>query len=257
MRPRVFISIVAGTAASASIAQTPVQVVRGQMCQALVPAAGYAFTGENPAGAAFGADLVRHDRAVAASYMIVGADAAMRSSTYYGRYYATPHQAALAMLSSFGKVALQCAAPVTIGPNLQLMQCRTPQYVGVAIYQTFSMPANGYVVVIRSAGTLPALWAREGEIAASIARSIRCNVPLRPSTADWTSSSSGSGKSRRPREGDSEYSRWLGREHYHNPRTGENFWVSPSSDWRDTGPQGPGYYIRRGNDTIRLEPGRG
>ena len=58
-----------------------------------------------------------------------------------------------------------------------------------------------------------------------------------------------------PEEGDSEYSPWLGMEHYHDATTGENYWVSPSRDWNETGPQGPGYYTRIGNDTKKLEPG--
>jgi hypothetical protein len=54
---------------------------------------------------------------------------------------------------------------------------------------------------------------------------------------------------------DSEYSPWLGMEHYHDAKTGQNYWVSPTRDWDETGPQGPGYYTKIGNDTRKLEPG--
>jgi len=82
-------------------------------------------------------------------------------------------------------------------------------------------------------------------------------VPLRPSTADFTTGLSSSG-SRRPAadEGDSEYSPWLGMEHYHDPRTGENYWVSPATDYRENGPQGPGYYVGVGGEQRKLQSGR-
>jgi hypothetical protein len=52
-----------------------------------------------------------------------------------------------------------------------------------------------------------------------------------------------------------EYSPWLGMEHYHDATTGENYWVSPSRDWNETGPQGPGYYTKVGNGIRKLESG--
>jgi hypothetical protein len=45
-------------------------------------------------------------------------------------------------------------------------------------------------------------------------------------------------------------------EHYHDARTGENYWVSPGSDYRQTGPQGPGYYVSVGGEQRKLEAGR-
>lgn len=241
---------------TAAQAAMPVQLVRGQYCHALAPS-GWSFTGENPAGSAFGADILHGDGAAGASYFIVGVSAEMRSSPWYGRWYATPQQAVLATLSQMGTTPLQCGAPRTPQPGLQLMQCRTPQHVGLALYQVFPMAGNGFLLVIRTAATVPGQWARDGEVASAVARSIRCNVPLRPSTADFTSGLSDAGKSRRNKaEGDAEYSRWLGMEHYHDERTGQNYWVSPSRDWNDTGPEGPGYYTRSGGELRKLAPGR-
>lgn len=248
-------SLVGIASAPAVFGQVPLTPIQGKYCAALAPGRNYAFVGENPAGAAFGADLIRDDRAIAASYFVAGVDPGMRTG-HYGRFYSSPQQAALSFLSSFGQVAVQCAAPQPVGQNLFLMQCRTAQYVGVALYQVFPWPNNGYALVMRTAGTGPALWAREGESAAALARSIRCNVPLRPTAVDWTSGPKPSGGRSRRGERDSEYSRWLGREHYHDPSTGENFWVSPSADWRENGPRGPGYYVNRGGETRKLEPGR-
>ena len=253
---RLFATVAVALIAQAATGQMPAQWVRGERyCAALAPP-GYRFIAENPAGTAFGADLVRGDGAVVASYLIVGVDGSMRTSQWYSRYYGTPHQAVMTMLSQMGKVPIQCGAPSSVDQNLQLMQCKTPQYVGHAIYQVFPAQNNGYVVVIRTASAVPAIWAQESQVASAIARSIRCNVPLKPTSVDWTSRGSSAGKGRRRGEADSGYSRWLGMEHYHDARTGQNYWVSPSRDWRDNGPQGPGYYAQLGNESRRLEPGR-
>jgi hypothetical protein len=68
----------------------------------------------------------------------------------------------------------------------------------------------------------------------------------------------GSGASGRSRSGEdaheSTYNAQLGMEYAHDPRTGENYWVSPSTDVRN-GPQGSGYYKSVGNSLIKLDPG--
>lgn len=236
-------------------APLPVQPLRGQYCSAQAPR-GWSVIGERAAGSSFGADLASADGGALASYWIVGVAPEMRSSPWYGRWYATPHAAALATLSQLGTVPIQCGAPTAPAPGLSMMECRSAQAVGLALYQVHPAGRGGFVLVMRTAGTAPARWARDGAIASAVARSIRCNVPLRPSTADFTSGLSGSGKARRKAEGDSGYSRWLGMEHYHDASTGENYWVSPSRDWRENGPQGAGYYVGAGGDLRKLEPGR-
>lgn len=256
MRHSISAIVIALAGFSAAAQPLQVQLQRGKHCTALAPA-GWSFTGENPAGAAFGADIFRGDGTAGASYYIAGVPAEMRASPFYSRWYATPHQAVLATLTQMGTVPVQCGAPTTPTSGLHLMQCRTPQHVGLALYQVFPMAGDGFVLVIRTAATTPGQWAREGELASAVARSIRCNVPLRPSTADFTTGLSGPKKSRKGEEGgDSEYSRWLGMEHYHDERTGQNYWVSPSRDWNQNGPQGPGYYVNIGGDLRKLEPGR-
>jgi hypothetical protein len=51
------------------------------------------------------------------------------------------------------------------------------------------------------------------------------------------------------------YNTWLEMEYYHNPQNGENYWVSPSENYSQTGPDGPGYYATYGNSLIKLDPG--
>jgi hypothetical protein len=252
------LSVAVLLAAFAAAAQAPleVQVQRGRHCTAVAPQ-GWAFTGESPAGSAFGADIFRADRAAGASYFIVGVPGEMRTSPTYARWYATPHQGVMSTLTQLGSVPVQCSPPSTPTPGLSLMQCRTPQYVGLALYQVFPVAANGYVLAIRTAATLPGRWEREGMLASAVSRSIRCNVPLKPSSFDYTTGLSESGKTRRgAKGGDSQYSRWLGMEHVHDPATGRNYWAESGRDWRDNGPRGPGFYANVNGEERLLAPGR-
>ena len=231
----------------------PVTAAQGRYCTALLPT-GWSIVAENPTGAAFGADVSRHDGAAIASYFIVGVPAFMRTDPTYGRWYRTPAAAAHAMLSKWGTQPVQCGPASVPAPELTMMQCRTATYVGIALYQVFSQPDGGYVLVMRTAGAVGSVWAADAEVVSAVARSLRCNVPFVPRSVDWTSKAQGSDRGSSKR--DSQYSRWLGMEHYHDQRTGENFWVSPSTDYRENGPQGPGYYVGRGGDLRKLEPGR-
>lgn len=240
----------------AAAAPFAVHMRSARHCQALAPAS-WSFTGENAAGSAFGADLQRADGHALASYFIVGVAGEMRTSATYGRWYATPHQAAMATLTQMGRVAVQCGAPSTPAAGLTLMQCRTPQHVGLALYQTFPMQGNGYVLVMRTAGATPSVWQREAPVVSAVSRSIRCNVPLRPSSFDYTTGLGESGKSRRLKAGDgSDYSRWSGMENVHDPSTGQNYWVEAGRDWRESGPKGPGYYADVNGELRLLSAGR-
>lgn len=92
----------------------------------------------------------------------------------------------------------------------------------------------------------------------AVARSLVCQVPSVPASADppglnakaESGANNGNGD-----ESDTLYNTWLVREYYHNPQNGENYWVSPSENYSQTGPDGPGYYSTFGNSLIKLDPG--
>src|SRR6185369_13679506 len=132
---RILVVVTLSAIASPMIGQTRIQLERGQYCTALTPP-GWSWTGENPAGSAFGADIMRSDRRALASYYVVGVAPEMRTG-YYARWYSTPDATAMGALSQLGTVAIQCDAPRMVGAGLKMMSCRTPQYVGVALYQSF------------------------------------------------------------------------------------------------------------------------
>jgi len=123
---------------------------------------------------------------------------------------------------------------------------------GVVIYRVFPVPHDplGYIVISRTAQTPKQLWEQKGALALMVALSIRCNVQLRASP-DSPRSPSDDDKE------ESTYNRELGTEYAHNPETGEIYWMNHASDWKETGPQGPGYYIRSGNEWKKLDEGLG
>jgi len=236
-----------------SLGQIQVQTIRGRYCAASAPE-GWTVAAENPTGTAFGADLTRRDGAAVASYLIFGVPPNMRSSPYYQQWYVTPERAVMAQLTQFGSKPMQCNRPSELvpGSGYMGMACQSPALRGVVAYKIFNTGDGGYVVIMRSAGSPPTAWARYGAEATTVARSLECQVPLLPSRA---SSNVPSAPKKKKEDADSEYSPWLGMENYHDPNTGQNYWVSPSRDWDETGPQGPGYYAKAGNDIRKLEPG--
>ncbi len=143
--------------------------------------------------------------------------------------------------------------------NYQLRSVEGINCKGVVLYRIF--PGDNlnftYIEAVRFALTKKDLWASKGELVAGIAASIQCttqyiphelpSLPKRPSLQPSASKS---------KKDDYGYNPQLGTEYCHNPRTGENFRVSPSTNWSETGPDGPGYYGWAGNERIKMAPGR-
>ena len=122
---------------------------------------------------------------------------------------------------------------------------------GVVIYRVWPIAGDplGYIMISRIAQTAKGLWERQGAQAIAVALSIRCTVQLRP-----PSGGGGSGGSEDDKV-ESTYNQQLGMEYAHDAATGENYWMS-SADWKDDGPEGPGYYKSSGNDLRKLVQGR-
>ena len=226
---------------------TPVAVsaFHGQYCASYGPR-GWAVTSENPQQFSFGADLLSSDGKAGAGYTIFPSGGLNSIPGYQN-----PDAGVAATLSLMGAQKVTFGAKMQLAPNVFAVSFRLPQSEGVAFYQVLPVP-GGSMVVLRTASTLTGNWATRGAEASAVARSLHCNVPYVPPAPDPPSLNA---KRSQSGEGDSEYNRWLEKEYYHNPQTGENYWVSPSSDWDQNGPQGPGYYSRNGNDVIKLQPG--
>lgn len=228
------------------------QTLQGNYCRVNAPP-GWAITGEMPTRSSFGADLRRHDGSAIASYFLVGVSAEMRHSPWYGRFYATPELGVMATLTKMGTEPVQCGAPVAMGANMRVMQCRTPQFSGDVAYQVQPFGGGGYLLAIRTAGAPHALWSRYRSEAGAVAVALRCTPPFLPSPPEPSSGSGGGGKG----GGDkSRYNPRNGIEEYCDTKTGQNHDVDPSKHWDPIGPQGPGPYVKYGNEKRLLTPGR-
>jgi len=231
---------------------TPVSLVNGNRCNALAPH-GWRVVDERKEGD--GVDFASPDVTLGASYLIVGIPA-MMLRTYGG----TAENAVKYILPRFGQMPTQFGASQNTYTGFKAIQWQNQLGRGLSLWYTFPLPRgdSGFVLVIRSGLVAP--QGNEGRLreAVAVATSIRCTVALRPPPpADWTSRANpGRKKPRSDDEAASDYNVQLGMENVHDKRTGENYWVSPSTDYRTNGPEGPGYYKQVGNETRKLAPGR-
>jgi hypothetical protein len=242
----------AGAVAALTAGFASAQTLQGQYCRVAAPP-GWAIAGEAPTRTSFGADFRRLDGAAIASYFLVGVAAEMRTSPWYGRFYATPEQAVLATLSKLGTEPVQCGPATAVSANMRVMQCRTATLTGDVAYQVQPM-GGGYLLAIRTAGAPHALWPRYRAEAGAVATALRCNVPHMPAPPDPPGAASGRAGGKGEPKG--RYNPRTGIEEYHDPKTGENYDANPSIHWNPVGPEGPGYYTRRGGEVRKLEPGR-
>jgi hypothetical protein len=223
-----------------------VQPIRGQHCLAFGPA-GYAVVGENAQRIAFGADIHRADGRAGVSFSVLAGGPIVGLPSL-----ATPEAALASMISSSGQTAFRWGRNQPLDAGLVAREYETPIGRGVMFFRVIPQQ-GGFVIVARMAQATPDAWQRDSTELISIALSMRCRVPMVPAAAEPPPRQ----RPARERGGErsSEYNWVLGMETYHDPRTGQNYWVSPSTDRSPTGPEGEGYYVRRGNDTIRLAPG--
>jgi hypothetical protein len=245
------IAAVGLTLAAGSAPPVPLQPLAGYNCTALAPA-GWSIVGGRGQGDAL--DIARSDGRAYAAYLVLGVPSVMART--YDNSYATPENAIMTTLTQFGQNPLQFSAPRRVD-GFNVMTWESTRGKGFTLYNVFPMPsdAGGFVVAMRSAGAEPSEWQRSGVRAGMVATSIRCRVQLR---APSPSGEDGSPDSPRLSQCDaSGYNKELGMEYVHS-ESGENFWVSPSTDYIQNGPDGPGYYIPRsgGNDYEKLKPGR-
>lgn len=234
-------------------APTSVAPFRGRYCGGLGPK-GWAVVAENAQRVAFGADFTSRDGKAAAGYAIFG------GGTLTGVAGSeTPDRAVATSLSGFGRIPTQFSNWRQLGPSTWLIEFQNQGGHGIAFYEVFPAGPGGFMVVMRTAVTPngPNLWPSRIQEAAAVARSVRCNVPNVPPAPDPPSLNHREQRAgaNGPKDDDTLYNRWLDKEYYHNSQTGENYWVSPSEDWVQNGPDGPGYYARSGNATVKLDPG--
>jgi hypothetical protein len=230
----------------------PLAQVRGNRCNALAPQ-GWRVVNERNEGD--GVDFVSPDATLGAGYLIVGMPS-MMLPTYGG----SPESAVKVILQNFGQLPSRFSPNQRDQTGFNIIRWQNQQAVGLALWYTFPLQGDprGFVLVMRTGIVTTRGDAQRLREAVAVATSIRCTVALRPPPpADYTSRPTATRK--KPRsdgEAASEYNAQLGMEYVHDKTTGENYWVSPSTDYQQNGPQGPGYYKQVGNDIRKLSPGR-
>jgi len=228
-----------------------VQPFRGQYCASVGPP-GWAVIDENPQRSSFGADLASGDRLAFAAYSIFPAGSIAPPG------FETPSRAVTSTLTNFGTIQVRFGSHRQLAPNVFLLDYVSATNHGVAFYQVIPAGADGYMIVMRMAGTgtSPGQWEKRGAEAMAVAHSLVCQVPIVPAGPDPPGlNAKTEGGSNNGDESDTLYNTWLEREYYHNPQNGENYWVSPSENYSQTGPDGPGYYATYGGNLIKLAPG--
>jgi hypothetical protein len=220
----------------------------GQMnrCWAMAPENWY-ISATTPEGNVM--ELATRDGAAHAGYSITGVSSVLRR--HPSNQWSSPEAFIHMALSMGGQERIQYgqAQQDQFGYIIQPFQKAT---TGVVVYKVFPVPVDpgGFTVILREASARSDLWSVYGPVAMATGMSIRCRVALSPQRERTPGPGKGSEEDRH----ESTYNVQLGMEYAHDPKTGENYWVSPSTDVRN-GPQGPGYYKSVGNSLIKLDPG--
>jgi hypothetical protein len=207
----------------------PVVSFHGQYSASMGPH-GWAVTSENPQSFAFGADFLSSDGKAGAGFSVFPTGAINPTPGF-----SSADTAVAATLSNMGMRRITFGPKHQLAQNIYAVSFRLPESEGVAYYQVIPVP-NGAMVTLRTATTLTGYWPSRGAEASGVARSLHCTVPSIPSSPDPASLNA---KRKAGGEGDSEYNVWLEKEYYHDPATGQNYWVSPSSDWEQNGRRAP------------------
>jgi hypothetical protein len=185
----------------------------------------------------------------AASWMVRGVTAA--EMTYYPQQFGSPDAVlATSTMLPDDPYPPQFSVPQPLGGGYAAREFETPTRHGVVIYTVYPQAMGGFIITSRTAYGPRQMWRAYGPVAVAVALTIRCTVQLQVPSP--TGGGGASGVSRQ----ESTYNQQLGTEYAHDPVTGENFLMNYGADYRDSGPQGAGFYRDVNGELRKLEPGR-
>jgi hypothetical protein len=237
----------------------PVQPLGNRFCHALAPA-GWAIIDSDDRGATF--SVASPDRSLVAAYGVVAIDSG-QAAGYYGPQYRTPADFAQFLAST---VAGQPMQPMGTRPfnGLQVINFVGGSRRGFVIYRIYPLAADpgGYIMSARIAmGASNRDVPTAGAVAAAIDCTTRFKAPPE-GYAQVHAKAADTGTSKRCKAGNCDdsdlagtYNAQLGTGYVHSA-SGANYLVDVTSDYRATGPEGPGYYRQVGNSLEKLEAGR-
>jgi hypothetical protein len=238
----------------------PVVVKSTPHCSAYAPS-DWNVSG-NPQASAL--DLQSGDGTMYAGWGVTSINRGMQQ--YYGPMYGDPETSIrtfagmiVGKLFADGGGVRYTSAPEPFLNYFALRHIASARTRGVVFYHVYpgaspQLYTESVYFAIADASLPPARSA----IASGVAVSIRCLTQLIP-TSD-PAPSHGSGKKGAPRPGCGGepnlrgYNQQLGTQYAHSA-AGSNY-LFDISDYRNTGPDGPGYYKMLGNTLTKLEPGR-
>lgn len=238
----------------------PVALVSGQYCRALAPA-GWTITDQSAQGSTF--SLASADWRMRASYGVVGINSGA-GLIYVRPQGGDPATQAMAMSQIVAGEPVQVIGQQNM-MGAQLFNFRGASEQGFVLYRTYPVPGDPYSYVL-SFRVAAGPTQQEESIAGAVASTIDCVTQFHPPANGYAqvqprSEGQATGTSAKCRAGDCDdgdlagtYNVQLGTGYVHS-ETGENFLVDPSTDYHETGPDGPGYYRQVGNSYEKLTPG--
>lgn len=251
--------IVSLTSAMAQQGQPiPVAPIQGQFCRALAPA-GWAIADQDDRGSTV--TLASGDGRAKAAYGILAVNSAQVQG-FYGPQYRTPATLSWFLAGYIAGQNLQSSQPQNF-MGMQVINLQGASVVGFSIFRVYPLMGDpgGYILSFRTA--LATSRQLEG-IAGAVAATTNCTTILKPPSGGYAHVEPGRndvGTSAQCKAGNCDesdlagtYNVQLGTGYVHSD-TGQNYLVDPATDYRDTGPEGPGYYRQNGNFLEKLTPG--
>ena len=232
----------------------PLQALQAGQCRTFAPE-GWRIVDQNRDGTVF--TLASPDGRMLASY----AGAAIGSGQvagYYGQQFRTPETFALYAVGVVTGEQAQATGPEEpVGPY-KAIRFRTGSRQGYVLLYTFRVPDPGGFGVVMRIAAAPAGDAHATGVAGAVATAARCTATVHPSEGpvwhaphdDHGAGSTGHGSN----DVVGDYNAQLGTGWVHDD-AGDNYNVDVAGDWSQTGPDGPGFYKRNGNDVTKLQPG--
>jgi hypothetical protein len=246
---------------SASTGLIPVVLVQGQYCRALAPG-GWGITDQNAQGSTF--SLASPDWRMKASYGVVAINSGA-GLIYVRPQGGDPATQAMTLSQIVAGEPVQVVGQQNI-MGAQLFNFRGASEQGFVLYRTYPVPGDPYSYVL-SFRIADGPTQQQESIAGAVASTIACVTQFHPPANGYAqvqprSEGQATGTSAKCRAGDCDdgdlagtYNVQLGTGYVHSETTGENFLVDPSTDYHESGPDGPGYYRQAGNSYEKLTPG--
>lgn len=205
-------------------------------------------------------DLINPEKTMYAGYGIVGINPNMQ--VYDRELYSNDHYISskrignliLANIFMKNENFIYSSTPYSLADGYEFRLIESPSYKGIILLKRFrgDMINTSYILSVRFAITAKELWASKGSLLCNIALNTMCSTTLLPTDLPMVKfdPKKRGRASQNDEDGKSEYNPYLETERIENPMTGDKRTVTTDM-WNETGPEGPGYYFKNGNDITK------